>query len=67
MSEYGSGLNLAGQTFGRLTVIERAPWSLSGPSWICKCACGNTTDATTYQLTHGKRKSCGCIGRGVKL
>lgn len=55
--------DLIGQTFARLTVVERAPYTLNDTTWVCRCACGNMTDATTYQLRHGVKKSCGCIRR----
>lgn len=58
-----SGRDLTGLTFGRLTVIERAPYRLNDATWICRCSCGGTTDATSYQLTHRKKSSCGCIRR----
>lgn len=56
-------VDLIGQTFSRLTVVERAPYTLNDTTWVCRCACGNMTDATTYQLRHGAKKSCGCIRR----
>lgn len=55
--------DLIGQTFARLTVIERAPYTLGGTTWVCKCTCGNMTDATTNQLQHGHKRSCGCLRR----
>lgn len=60
-------VNLIGQTFARLTVIERAPYRLNDATWVCRCTCGNLTDATTYQLRHGRKRSCGCLNKkGVK-
>lgn len=60
--------DLTDRTFGRLTVIGRAPDRVlpSGQHktmWWCKCSCGNpelkAIDA--YSLTHCKTESCGCI------
>jgi len=61
-------MNLVGETFGRLTVIERAtpPVSRVGrvnknPSyWKCRCQCGAITFKWGHNLTTGKSKSCGC-------
>ena len=58
-------IDLVGQKYGRLTVIERAESSVqpSGQKktkWRCKCDCGNETIVTAYDLYHGHTKSCGC-------
>lgn len=56
--------NLIGQTFERLTVLKLSN-KKKGTTylWECKCSCGNEdiVYATTYQLTHKKKKSCGCL------
>lgn len=58
-------IDLAGQRFGRLTVIEQAD-SLKGRiAWLCKCDCGNTKIATTQTLRRGLTKSCGCLRKEV--
>lgn len=56
---------LEGQVFGRLAVSSAAPNRrlLDGKSyryWICVCACGNTTEASTGNLRSGNTSSCGC-------
>jgi hypothetical protein len=49
--------NLIGQSFGKLTVIEKR-----GPKWVCKCSCGNITKPHTTQiLLNNEVKSCGCL------
>lgn len=53
-------VNLIGQKFNRLTVIDRAPNRGTKAVWVCKCDCGNITNVDTYHLTHGKVVSCGC-------
>jgi len=54
-------IDLTGQRFGRLTVIERAPNSMHGHArWACRCDCSKTTVFTTSSLRPGKVKSCGC-------
>lgn len=57
-------LNLLGQKFTRLTVID-------GPvkgkryecAWVCKCSCGNIVNVPGGALMRGKggTKSCGCL------
>lgn len=62
------GKDLTGQVFGRLTVVGIADSWVPGDHskiWSCKCACGNTKEASTNLLTRGKVKSCGCIKSSV--
>lgn len=54
-------INLIGQTFNRLTVIEKAERTNNPTKWICKCACGNTVVVYGHFLKNGSTKSCGCI------
>lgn len=55
--------DLTGQTFGRLTVIEREfedkPYD--GSFWKCKCECGNFITTSGKRLRSGKALSCGCL------
>lgn len=54
-------IDLTGQTFGYLTVIERAENSLSGKvRWRCKCKCGKEAIVNGSNLRNGNTKSCGC-------
>ena len=53
-------VNLAGQKFGKLTVIELDPKQEDRRKWICKCECGNTVSVREYNLKSGNTKSCGC-------
>ena len=50
--------------FGSLVCKE--PTDQRGPSggtiWKCECDCGNICYAVSTQLTHGYKKSCGCLG-----
>ena len=51
--------DLAGQKFGRLTVI-----SYQGQSkWLCKCECGNMKIICAKHLKSGDTKSCGCLNK----
>lgn len=54
-------LNLVGQKFGRLTVLNYAYTKNGRAYWECKCDCGNKTFVCTYRLTGGITKSCGCL------
>ena len=56
-------LNLAGQTFGRLTALRRVESSAQGRAqWLCACECTNITIVRSTDLTSGKQLSCGCHG-----
>lgn len=53
--------DLIGQTFSRLTVIERLPLDKHYKvRWLCICTCGKTTIAVTAKLRNGHVQSCGC-------
>lgn len=60
-----SRIDLTGQTFGRLTVIEPAGRSKRGKLvWRCTCACGEReVTAATNDLRRGNTRSCGCLFR----
>jgi hypothetical protein len=61
----GKFIDLTGQTFGRLTVVEiksRASRRTNLPTiWLCRCRCGRGVGVRAANLA--KTKSCGCIGR----
>ena len=52
-------VNLYGQKFGKLTVLD---WVGAG-KWSCQCECGNLTLVQTDNLRNGNTKSCGCLQR----
>lgn len=58
--------DLTGQTFGRLTVIERvdnyvsASGKYSEARWKCRCECSNQILVPGSRLRKGNTKSCGC-------
>lgn len=58
-------IDLSGQRFGRLTVIERADSSKGKTKWLCKCECGKETVVFASNLTRGIAKSCGCLRNEV--
>ena len=57
-------LDLTGQKFGMLTVLERAGKTPAGQyTYRCLCDCGNESIARTGCLRGGHTKSCGCKAR----
>ena len=60
-------MDLTGQRFGRLTVIERDldtknKW---GIYWKCKCDCGNEKSVQAGALRSGATQSCGCLNKEI--
>jgi hypothetical protein len=57
-------IDLTGQVFVRLTVIERVEdgrgWA---PRWRCRCECGNERIVYGVNLREGRSQSCGCLHR----
>lgn len=53
-------IDLTGQKFGRLTVIERAENSQKHTAWLCECDCGQKRVVQSDHLKSGHTKSCGC-------
>jgi len=55
-------IDLTGQIFGRLTIIEYIGKTKYKQSlWLCRCNCGNEKVILGLNLNHGRVKSCGCI------
>ena len=55
-------IDLTGQRFGRLTVVERVLPNKGGNAiWRCQCDCGNEVDVWGSALRNGHTKSCGCF------
>ena len=58
-------LKLAGERFGKLTVLREAGLSKFGNViWSCRCDCGEACDVKGWLLRSGKTTSCGCRPRG---
>ena len=55
-------IDLTGQRFGRLVVLEKDKNRItnSGSYWICKCDCGKTKSVKSSSLRRGEIQSCGC-------
>lgn len=66
----GKLVDLTGQRFGKLTVIEKTDIrSCRAVMWKCLCDCGNITYVNRGNLNNGAVRSCGCIlsEKGKKL
>ena len=60
----GKFIDLTGQTFGRLKVIERVENDkFNKVCWLCECQCENKTKiiVTTLRLRRKDTQSCGCL------
>ena len=58
----GNYIDLTGQKFGKLTVIERdMQYRDKGVYWKCVCECGNEKTILGTSLRSGATKSCGCL------
>lgn len=57
-------IDLVGQKYNKLTVVEKVP---SNPpkqikiKWLCKCDCGNEVVVRGDHLRRGHTRSCGCL------
>ena len=56
-----SVIDLTGQRFGRLVVVERTENKGVKVQWKCLCDCGRYCSITSDMLLKGKTKSCGCL------
>lgn len=55
----GRVIDLAGQKFGKLTVLERSPNTRRGEvMWLCRCECGKESSRTSGALRYGRSTSC---------
>ena len=56
--------DLTGLKFNSLTVIGLDHVSKYHQCvWLCKCDCGNQTTVQSWNLTSGRKKSCGCLAK----
>ncbi len=55
-------IDIKGQVFGELTVIEY----IGDSKWKCECICGKLIEVRSYDLTTGHTKSCGHNTTGFK-
>lgn len=61
----GTAIDLTGQTFDRLTVVERTPnpHGRGDVWWLCRCSCGTVKPVNGQLLRSGVVRSCGCLRR----
>lgn len=66
-SDAHNALNLMGQTFGRLTVLNETAFRTNGGHilWECLCECGTRTRVVGSNLVSGNTQSCGCFHREI--
>lgn len=59
----GAFIDLTGQVFGRLTVIERAPNrpGRGTARWHCRCECGDQVEHYSSNLLRGRVRKCGSV------
>lgn len=66
----GKLIDLTGQVFGRLSVVERStdyknPCGTNSPRWECVCNCGNICIVRGCNLRRGETSSCGCLQKEI--
>lgn len=63
----GKKVNLTGQRYGRLIVLEETKKRDIGGNviWKCLCDCGETTYTSAQNLRRGYTKSCGCYNHDI--
>jgi len=59
-------IDITGERFGRLTVIEQNGKLGDQIAWRCKCDCGNFTTVRSSSLRTGKTTSCGCFAKDIR-
>jgi hypothetical protein len=58
---HGNLIDLSGQIFGRLTILEQVENKNGRVQWKCQCECGNIIFVQSGCLRGGHTKSCGCL------
>ena len=59
-------IDLSGQKFGKLTVLEKGSSKNRKLYWKCQCECGNIKEIPGSSLKLGAIKSCGCLKQKYK-
>lgn len=54
-------VDITGERYGRLVVIERSGAMNGHVAWKCQCDCGKEHIARSGDLRQGRQISCGCI------
>ena len=58
-------IDLTGQKFGRLTVINKVKSDNKNSRWLCRCECGKEISVSRVHLINGHTRSCGCYRKEV--
>lgn len=56
-------VDITGQTFSKLTVVEFAGWHGTQLQWVCICECGKQCVKYGTQLKYRANQDCGCARR----
>lgn len=59
--KYSQLINLKGQRFGKITVIDFVGRKNNYSLWRCVCDCGKVLNINTSNLRTGHTQSCGCV------
>lgn len=57
----GSFIDLTGQVFARLKVLDKVVIENKSIHWRCICDCGKESIVSANRLRIGKTRSCGCL------
>lgn len=55
--------DLAGQRYGKWTVVEQVERTGDHARWLCRCECGAEREVDSHSLTAGKSRGCMRCGR----
>lgn len=59
-------IDITGQRFGRLTVLQRLEGAKKYSRWLCACECGREAKVLGDNLRNGRTQSCGCLRLGCQ-
>ena len=60
-SKGATAMEMLNKTFGRWTVIRRAPSRRNRDYWLCRCVCGKEREVNGSDLRFERSLSCGCL------
>lgn len=52
-----------GDTYNRLTLVQKTVKKNGVWRWLCKCSCGQEIEIDPGQVKHNHTKSCGCLNK----
>ena len=61
----GNFIDIKGNKYGRLVVIERDAGNSSPVKWLCRCECGKEKIVRGSDLKNGHTQSCGCFHKEI--